>query len=104
MVLPGVVLILFMPAALLLVVTMWFLLRFRLTAAWHFLFAGAFVGAVCVFPFVWHALIDSRLGWSSRLAQLAGVWGPSATASAVLGVFWLVAIWRNQYFVGRARS
>jgi hypothetical protein len=104
MVIPGVVLVLFMPVALLLAITVWFLLRLHLTRAWHFLLAGAIVGTVCVLPFVWRALIDSRLDWTSRLAQLAGVWGPAATASAVLGVFWLVAIWRNQDFEGRAGS
>lgn len=101
MVIPGFVLILFMPIALLLAITVWLLLRFRLTAAWHFLLSGAIVGAVGVLPYVWHALFDSRLAWSYRLSQLAGVWGPSATASALLGVFWLVAVWRNQDFARR---
>lgn len=104
MVIPGVVLILFLPIALLLAIAVWFLLRFRLTAAWHFLLSGAIVGALCVLPFIWHALIDSRLDWSYRLAQLAGIWGPAVTASAVLGVFWLVALWRNQDFQRRAGS
>jgi hypothetical protein len=98
MVIPGVGVILFMPVALLLAITLWLLLRFRLTAAWHFLLSGAIVGSVCVLPFVWRALVDSRLGWDDRLAQLGWAWGPSATTSAVMGVFWLVAIWRNQDF------
>jgi hypothetical protein len=98
MVMPGFVLILFMPVALLLAITLWVLLRFRLTAAWHFLLSGAIVGSVCVLPFAWHALFDSRLSWGERLAQLVGLWGPSATTSAVMGVIWLVAIWRNEDF------
>jgi hypothetical protein len=98
MVLPSVVVILFMPVALLLAITLWFLVRFRLTAAWHFLLSGAIVGSVFGLPFFWRSLIDPRLDWSDRLAQLAGVWGPAATTSAVMGVIWLAAIWRNQDF------
>ena len=102
MVMPGVVIVLFMPMPLLLAGALWLLLRLRLTAAWHFLLSGAIVGSVYVLQYVWRTLWDSRLDWSYRLAQLNGVWGPATITTAVMGIIWLAAIWRNQEFARRA--
>ena len=95
---PGFVLVVFPFVALLIVATVWFLLRFRLVAWWHFVLAGAVIGAVSAFPFIWHVLSNESLRWAYRLTALSDIGFPSATCATLLGVFWLLAVWRNRTF------
>ena len=95
---PGVMLVVFPFVALLIVAAVWLLLRFRLVAWWHFVLAGAVVGAASAFPFIWHVLANESLRWAYRLAALSDAGLPSATCATLLGVFWLLAVWRNRAF------
>ena len=98
---PGFVLILFPQVALLVIASIWLLLRFRLVAWWHFVLAGVVIGAVSAFPFVWHDLVNQSLRLGYRLSELGGLVSPSATTAGVLWLFWLAAVWRNRAFTGR---
>jgi hypothetical protein len=104
LVVPGFVLILFPQVVLLVIASIWFLLRFRFVAWWHFALAGAAIGAVSAFPFVWHDLANESLRWGYRLSELGGLGSPAAATAAVLVLFWLAAVWRNRALTGQAEN